>query len=285
MAQAPALLIDDSNPQIRYICFSYSELAAKSYYNSTWTTSAVGDYCGNGWFSYTFQGTGIRVAASVLAPSTNFSVRLDDADFVPQTGQGSYISPILPDGEHTITYSLPQNNFTIPSLDYLAVTPGPSTPLQGQMLAVDDLDNSISYTGSWKDDLVVPLTFIQSSPLYHGTAHWSSTVGDSLQFEFEGSSISVYGIAVNISEGSIIANYAIDNGASTPSGLPPFTIDSTPLSTGITVGVLAFAAIVAFLLLFLRRRYSRPGIPNSDFEAGDRKSSFPLQTGKQTYPF
>ncbi|KAF8888441.1 hypothetical protein CPB84DRAFT_1786068 [Gymnopilus junonius] len=280
MAQAPALLIDDSNPQIRYICFSYSELAAKSYYNSTWTTSAVGDYCGNGWFSYTFQGTGIRVAASVLAPSTNFSVRLDDADFVPQTGQGSYISPILPDGEHTITYSLPQ--------------------------------------------IISP---------FHLWTTWRSTVGDSLQFEFEGSSISVYGIAVNISEGSIIANYAIDNGASTPSGLPPvyhrfhpfvqlfhadlepgthtlalnvtqiqsnqalgvdlFTYNasfsdvssSSSISSskpklnagskaGITVGVLAFAAIVAFLLL------SYAGV-----EAGDRKSSFPLQTGKQTYPF
>ncbi|PPQ65523.1 hypothetical protein CVT26_000480 [Gymnopilus dilepis] len=341
MAVTPEVLIDDRDLQIRYICFSYSELAAKSYYNTSWTTSVPGDNCSNG------IGTGIRVAASILAPSANYSVRLDDADFVPQNGQGSYFSPTLPDGQHTITYALPESDFSLPFLDYLAITPGPSTSLLGHQLAVDDLDTSISFSGDWKDTLPVPLNFNEASPLYLGSAHWSSNVGDSLQFQFQGSSISVYGIAANISEGNITASYTLD-GVTTVSSLPAGTIDSVPFvqlyqadidsgthtlsveithietpqalgidlityapsfdsitalpsfsntkhkslnagsKAGITVGVLAFAAIVAALLLLLRRRYSRPRNPKfrlyDSFEPGDRKSSFPLQTGNQTFP-
>ncbi|KAF8878152.1 hypothetical protein CPB84DRAFT_1688421 [Gymnopilus junonius] len=324
MAQTPALLVDDRDPNILYntSCFSSAEQGANSCYKGTFTTSeAPSNECSNGWFNYTFHGTGVHVAASILSANTSYTVRLDDGEVQYQVGQGSYYSPILPDGQHTITYAFSSPGFSLPLFDYLAITPGLSTPLQGQTLAVDDSDSSISFSGSWSP--VSPISVVP--PLYRGTAHWSSVIGDSLQFEFEGSSISIFGTAVNVSEGAITTMYTLD-GVPTISGLPRGTIGSTsfvqlfhadvksgshalivnitgiqltqalgidliaynasfnsisslpslsgskPKSSlntgskiGITFGVLAFAAIVAALLLFLRRKYTRPKNLDSDF--------------------
>jgi len=230
MTQPTTLLVDDQSSQIQYLCGSVHEQVAHagSYYNKTWTT-VNSDNCSNGWFDYTFYGTGIHVAASVVAPGASYSVKIDDGEFVPQSGNGVYDSPTLPDGKHTITYAAKSNGESFPAFDYLTYTPGPSTPLQGQTLAVDDADDSIVYSGSWKDTPSVPLDFDHSNSLYHNTSHWASTVGDSLQFQFNGSSISVYGIATNISSGgNITANYTLD-GVSKVQSLPQGTLDSLPM--------------------------------------------------------
>ena len=78
---------------------------------------------------------------------------------------------------------------------------------------------------------------------------------------------------------------------------------STGSKIGITLGVLALTAIVAGFLLLIRRRYRQPKNPkfriydscqcslisfwqtteNFTVETGDKKSSFPMQIGKQTY--
>jgi len=228
MAQTIALLVDDQDSQIQYLCDSLKEHVAGSYYNKTWTT-VTSDNCSNGWFDYTFYGTGIRVAASVATPGASYSVKIDDGDFVPQSGNGAYDSTTLSDGKHTITYAIVSNGESLPAFDYLAVTPGSSTPLEGQTLAVDDADDSIVYSGSWKTSPLIPLTFGHSNSLYDNTTHWSSTVGDSLKFQFEGSSISVFGIATNISSGgNITASYTLD-GVSKVQGLPQGTLDSLPM--------------------------------------------------------
>jgi len=228
MAQTATLFIDDQDSQIQYLCDSLHQHVAGSYYNNTWST-VLSDNCKNGWFDYTFYGTGIHVAASVATPGASYSVKIDDGEFVPQSGNGAYDSPTLSDGKHIITYSMESTGKSLPSFDYLTVNAGSSTPLQGQTLVVDDTDNSIIYSGNWKNSPAVPLSFDYSTTLYRNTTHWSSTVGDSLQFNFQGSSISVFGIATNISSGgNITATYTLD-GVSQVHGLPQGTLDSLPM--------------------------------------------------------
>ena len=137
-----------------------------------------------------YTGTGIRIAASIAPPSwgASYSVKLDDGDFVTQSGNGEYISPDLTDGQHTVTYAVQagRSQSYFPAFDYLAVTPGSTTPLVGRTLAVDDADDSIVYSGKWTDSPPIPLTSAALASMYDNTTHWTSTIGDSLQFKFEG---------------------------------------------------------------------------------------------------
>jgi len=228
MAQTATLFIDDQDSQIQYLCDSLHQHVAGSYYNNTWST-VQSDNCKNGWFDYTFYGTGIHVSAAVATPGASYSVKIDDGEFAPQSGNGAYDSPTLSDGKHIITYALESTGKSLPSFDYLTVNAGSSTPLQGRTLAVDDTDSSIIYSGSWKNSPAVPLSFDYSTSLYRNTTHWSSSVGDSLRFTFQGSSISVFGIATNISSGgNITATYTLD-GVSQVQSLPPGTLDSLPM--------------------------------------------------------
>lgn len=176
---------------------------------------------------------------------------MDDGEFVSHSGTGAYDSPILSDGKHTITYAT-GTSMSPPAFDYLAVTAGGSTLLDGRTLAMDDADSSIVYSGSWLNTPVVPTGFDSSISLYRDTVHWTSTVGNSLQLQFEGelyiglmrllslsasflmssisgSSISVLGIATNISSGgNITATYTLD-GVTKAQGLPRGTLDTVPM--------------------------------------------------------
>jgi len=185
--------------------------------------------CSNGWFQYAFNGVGVQVSASLANTGQNFQVKIDDGPLVSQTGLGSFVSPVLPDGKHTITYATSFSSKTPPSFDYLTVTPGPSTPLSGKTLAVDDADPSFIYSGKWTTTPPNPITFDYSTSLYRNTAHWTSTIGDTLQFNFIGTSISVFGILANISSGgNISATYTID-GESRTLGIPKGTLDMLPM--------------------------------------------------------
>jgi hypothetical protein len=230
MAQTATLLVDDQDPQIQYLCGSLNQHVAGSYYNNTWTTVNSND-CKNGWFDYTFYGTGVHIAASVALSGASYSVKIDDGEFIPQSRGGAYDSPTLYDGKHTVTYALDAAGSPLdpPSFDYLTVTAGPSTPLEERTLAVDDADDSIVYSGSWSNSPVIPLSFDYATSLYRNTTHWSSTVGDTMRFKFLGSSISVFGIARNISSGgNITATYTLD-GVSKVQSLPEGTLDSLPM--------------------------------------------------------
>jgi len=227
MSQLVTLFVDDQDPQVQYLCPSLNQHVAGSYYNNTWTT-VTDDSCSKGWFQYTFYGTGVHVETAVAATGASYSVKIDDGEFVSQTGNGSYDSPTLSDGKHTITYATGTGSIP-PAFDYLSVTAGDSTPLEGRTLAVDDAESSVVYSGSWSNTPTVAIPFDYSSSLYRDTAHWTSTVGDSLKFEFEGSSISVFGIATNISSGgNITASYTLD-GVSKVQGLPQGTLDTLPM--------------------------------------------------------
>lgn len=129
----------------------------------------------------------MQVSASADA-GQSYQVKIDDGSLVSHTGLGSFVSPVLHDGEHTITYSTNFSSHTPPSFDYLTVTPGPSTPLSGKTLVVDDADPSFIYSGKWTT-ASNPSSFDYSTSLYRNSTHWTSTVGDTLQFNFIGAQV------------------------------------------------------------------------------------------------
>jgi hypothetical protein len=226
MPRCATLLVDDQDILIQYLCPSLYQNVHGSYYNNSWTT-VLSESCDKGWFEYTFYGTGIHLATSVATGST-YSVKIDNGSFVSHTGSGAYDSPALTDGKHTITYAADDAKST-PVFDYLTVTAGQSTHLEGQTLIVDDSDSSISFAGSWSNSPSTSLSFDYSTSLYMNTTHWSSKTGDSLQFQFEGTSISLFGIVTNMSGGgNITASYTLD-GVSTSLAIPPGTLQSLPM--------------------------------------------------------
>jgi hypothetical protein len=226
MSRSATLFIDDQNSQVQYLCNSLHQKVAGSYYNNTWST-VESDDCSKGWFQYTFYGTGIYVSASVAHPGASYSVKIDEGPLETLSGDGSFDSPTLPDGKHTITYATGSKGF--PAFDYLTVTAGDSTSLNDQTLVVDDSDNSITYSGNWASSPPSPLSFDYSTSLYRDTTHWSSSIGDNLQFQFTGSSVSVFGIATGIaSGGNITASYTLD-GVSKALSIPAGTLDSLPM--------------------------------------------------------
>lgn len=137
--------------------------------------------------TFSTVGTGVHVAASFAKPS-NFSVKIDDGEFIPQSGNGTYESPQLSDGLHTITYAMGSLK-ALPALDYLAITAGQSTPMVGKTVTVDDSDSSVVFSGSWSDSSPYPAPFDTSPRIYNKTMHWTSTVGDTMNFQFEGNYI------------------------------------------------------------------------------------------------
>jgi hypothetical protein len=216
MPSAATIIVDDQDPNLNYLCPILNERVTGSYYKNTWT-SPQNSSCFNGWFQYTFNGTGVQVPTS-FANASDFPVRIDNNDFLLYTGNGTYDSPTLSDGQHTITYAM-GNLSVFPALDYLTVTAGPNTMLYGKTIAVDDTDKSISFRGSWSQSSQYP----PSTPvdyvarLYQNTAHWTSTIGDTMEFSFEGNSLAIYGMVAYsaIALRNITTDFIIDGVAQT----------------------------------------------------------------------
>ncbi|KAJ2916119.1 hypothetical protein MD484_g4268, partial [Candolleomyces efflorescens] len=222
------LLVDDQDAQINFLCPTLKQKVFGSYSNNTWSTIKSGS-CSTGWFEYSFYGTGIKVDIPTAQPSQDVSVTLDNAPLTAQA-DGSFESSALPDGQHTLKYAIGGVK-QAPVFDYLTVTAGPSTPINGRTLIVDD--SQLSYKGNWSTNPPKALKYDYSTSLYRDTAHWSSTIGDTIEFEFTGTSVAVYGLAANIMEGSrrnnLTASYTID-GVTQTRGIPAETFDSVPMT-------------------------------------------------------
>jgi hypothetical protein len=130
-------------------------------------------------------GTGIHLRIPTSQHAESAALLLDNVLLEPQ-GDGSFEAQGLPDGKHTFTYGIGEVS-SMPVFDYLTVTAGPSTPLSGRTLIVDDADTSASYSGNWVKTSPRPLVFDYSTSLHRDTAHWSSSVGDTVSFQFTGS--------------------------------------------------------------------------------------------------
>lgn len=194
-------------------------------------------------------GIGVDIVAATSRTDQNFTVKIDDGPWITQTGRGGYKSPNLSDGRHTITYGVGDLSF-LPTFDYLTVTAGASTPLRNRTLIVDDTDSSLIYTGKWVDHPPNPLLLDFSTGLFRNTSHWSSTVGDTIQFRFSGitallafsslpvltfwcagTSVSIVGVVTNVSAGgNISATYTIDSDTPVLRSIPKGTLEGMPMT-------------------------------------------------------
>jgi len=230
MASNVTYIVDDQDESIEYLCPVTKQTILQSFFNATWTTIASTS-CGGGWFRHKFNGTGVRISASSSRVTSNFSVQVDDSPLLVQSGQGIYESPILADGEHTVLYAVSDASI-FPTFDYLTVTAGASTSLNGRAIIVDDDDVAIRYSGNWSQKPPSPIIFDFSTSPYLNTTHWSDTVGDSISFQFSGSSISVYGVVLNTTTttgGNVTTAYTVD-GKTTVHPLPEDINQSSPMA-------------------------------------------------------
>ncbi|KAF9060943.1 hypothetical protein BDP27DRAFT_1490855 [Rhodocollybia butyracea] len=214
-----------------------------------WITATVGPWVGNssissstpGNIAFSFQGTAIsfkgNTPSSRFSPTwflasidsnTPYNVSFPDAG-PTQIYTQWYQTPILIDGLHTINLSRIAVGF-----DYAIITPGPTTPLSGSTIVVDDRNSEVTYNGNgWVID-VNELDFgedmIGGLPMGN-TTHRTSSVGDGFEFQFAGDSIALYGFFEWTSTGSISIDFTLDN-ETTPSSL--FLHGGAPISQFIT---------------------------------------------------
>ncbi|KAL0579129.1 hypothetical protein V5O48_002861 [Marasmius crinis-equi] len=207
-------IVDDQDPAIEYLCPVNRERVHDNYLHDTYTTIA-GNECGGGWFKYTFNGTSVRVSNRLVANAT-YAVQVNISPMLQHTGNGIWESPPLSDErENSIVYAV-GNQSLYPAFDFLTVTAGQSTQLRGKTIIVDDTDSEIQYSGNWRTEPVSPsaMKFDYTSSPYLNTTHWSNTVGDSVTYSFEGTSVAVYGVipASNtlFPNRNVTATYAID---------------------------------------------------------------------------
>ncbi|EEB92407.1 hypothetical protein MPER_09089, partial [Moniliophthora perniciosa FA553] len=210
-------LVDDRDTSIEYLCPVTKEVVRDSYLRNTYTTIQGGE-CGGGWFKHIFKGTGVSVFNHAKTGDNAAAIQLDISPlFKLTTPDGSFQSPTLQDGEHILTFAF-GNQTLFPAFDFLTVTAGQSTQLKDKSIIVDDTDPGIQYIGNWRTEPSSPdasLAFDYSSKPYLNTTHWSTTVGDSVTYNFEGTSVAVYGVIPGSNSNkpvqNISATYTIDS--------------------------------------------------------------------------
>ncbi|KIY65002.1 hypothetical protein CYLTODRAFT_424727 [Cylindrobasidium torrendii FP15055 ss-10] len=215
MSDSVSYIVDDQDADIEYLCDVTHQEVIQSYYNNTWTTTASSD-CQAGWFKYTFTGSRVRVRAGLARWGQNYRVKLDDGEYKIQTGQGEYDSGVLTPGEHTISYAVNSGNNLYPAFDFIAVTASEDTKMRGRTVITDDASGDVKYRGNgWSMSNLTVATFDYATGPYQESSHWTSTVGDSLEFAFTGDSVALYGINAAAMQplGNITIEYAVDGGA------------------------------------------------------------------------
>ncbi|KAG6826769.1 hypothetical protein H0H92_014524 [Tricholoma furcatifolium] len=156
----------------------------------------TGDSGNYGTLEMYFQGTSIAFIGNTPPSgfSQNIYVSIDGSsayeswydDPSPPSSRQWYQSPMLSDGEHTISIT----HIAGTSIDMMMITAGPNTPLSGQQLIVDDNDEAIVYSGSWSSSSD---TYTQSDMPHTGT------------------SISVYSLVNYQLLGSVGVTYTLDS--------------------------------------------------------------------------
>ncbi|KAG7088425.1 hypothetical protein E1B28_012419 [Marasmius oreades] len=228
-------IVDDQDPAIEYLCPVQHQTVRDNYLHNTYTTIDSVD-CGGGWFKYTFNGTSVRVSNRLKPVDARYAVQVDISPMLQRSGNGVYESPELADGsEHSIVYAIGNQSF-FPAFDYLTVTAGQSTQLRGRTIIVDDADPAMEYSGNWRNEPITPpaMNFDYTSSPYRDTTHWSNTVGDSVNFTFEGTSVTVYGIIpasnATIPNRNLTATYSIDDGQRNSLSLSPGSTEGRPIA-------------------------------------------------------
>ncbi|KAF8878216.1 hypothetical protein BD779DRAFT_1555101 [Infundibulicybe gibba] len=174
-----------------------------------------------GSLNYTFHGTSIafvgnthrsnnsRIIVVTIDSNSPYNTSYNNPN--SQNYQQWYQSPHLDDGVHTIQ----MDNIAATAVDVVVISAGPSTPLSGQTVIVDDDDPSISYSGHWsRNEPFITSEGAGGLPFHNGT-HQSTTPGDTASIRFTGASVAVYGIFPWATLGSMSVTYTIDNSNNT----------------------------------------------------------------------
>ncbi|KAK7028928.1 hypothetical protein VNI00_014765 [Paramarasmius palmivorus] len=156
------------------------------------------------YFNMSFHGTSITFSGFVAdsrvelddIPTTEIAFR---ANPLKVTVSYWYQSPPLLDQEHKVQAKFNTFNY----VDYALINAGSTTDLATKTIFVDDANEEMWYTGQWKVEANATYLCNTSNPIpalpyyfyaANRTVHSSNTSGDSFEFRFSGTSISVYGL-------------------------------------------------------------------------------------------
>ncbi|KAL0957122.1 hypothetical protein HGRIS_003215 [Hohenbuehelia grisea] len=217
MSDHLSVLIDGSDPAISY---GPGWTAVDRPFSSTFIGGSVMAGSGNLSVKSSFHGTSISIYG-YLNTSQTPSIQIDNA-----TIQGTYLdlpyygpwytSSFVTDHQHDFNMSL--DNATHALIDYMVVTAGPSTPLEGRTIIADDFDKDIQYSGSWETQFgtVFPARDTNGTGrlAFRNTTHSTKKSGSRFTFDFTGSSISVFGILQSRLGGKWTAKFSVDGGSS-----------------------------------------------------------------------
>lgn len=115
-------------------------------------------------------------------PTSNVSYN----DPSPQSTRRWYQSPTLPSTNHSIII----DHLAEPTLDFVVITAGETTPLSGQKLIVDDNDAAFTYEGDWSRN-TDPYKYNDYPMIgipFGNATHRTTTPGASATFKFSGTS-------------------------------------------------------------------------------------------------
>ncbi|PPQ67763.1 hypothetical protein CVT24_002773 [Panaeolus cyanescens] len=171
----------------------------------------------NGHFNFTFEGTyvsflGLQPAsASITLTDSSLSTNTTTNLQVPSP-QSRYIqwyrSPESVPGNYVIL----GNRLSLGSIDAVLIGIDSKTPLSGKTLLVDDEESQITYRGNWRRN---SNSFSGRLPAtgwpVQNTTHETSTVGDSMTFQFTGTGLAIYGLFSWNNPSLLTLAYTLDN--------------------------------------------------------------------------
>ncbi|KAJ3891439.1 hypothetical protein GG344DRAFT_65425 [Lentinula edodes] len=198
-------IVDDQDASLKYtgnwslagqqVDFGQTASTGNPIYEGNLLT-AVGDLYGGGTCNCTFSIDGALTNFTSAAPHGN------------QYQQTLWTSPTLNDGNHTFIYTVSScnNSESAVWLDYLLYNTSGTTPVIGGTNFFDDQDPRIAYSGNWSS--------IPEEDDFRGTIT-SLGPSSSFLFDFEGTSIQVFGRVDNASIGEITeASFSVDGAPS-----------------------------------------------------------------------
>ncbi|KAJ7579718.1 hypothetical protein C8J56DRAFT_963472 [Mycena floridula] len=179
-----------------------------------------------------FHGTSILVVGTDEQTAPKVTIDNKTSEGVIPTGSSYakwFQSPLLAEGTHTLNLTNDITDSYTTSVDFMAVTPGNSTKLDGRTLMVDDTYLGIDYDFSWSANND---TLDTSQTAFQGTTHLASNPGSKFNFSYTGTNMTLYGLFQWYKAGSFDISVTLDD---QPSVLQAFnsTLDPNPNRFGV----------------------------------------------------
>ncbi|PPQ70554.1 hypothetical protein CVT26_013141 [Gymnopilus dilepis] len=253
------IVVDDTDPEILYSGPWFQDVGSLNglgNYGSPYQGTSHG-IDANGNFSYSFQGTGVIVAGSVLFPTSSKSPVSDpswacsvDGSKIPtnpNTIAGNRLKLCgtegLSDGPHNITVEVTSSDQHTFWLDYIRYLPPPGVNSDNAPLRIETSDSQISYGPGWKT--------------YNGQL--TQQTGTTLSFVFQG----VYDLRqtlTDLSGASLLWLGFYDNSLPSAATTATYSVDGVKPVTFVLDGTAAqVAGAVQYNLPFFQTPELPPG--------------------------